>query len=173
MGGQSEAVRSVRLWIAAVLIGVACGADTVDFDSFRGVRIGMTVPEAAAGFGVPLAPASFVPDDERSCYYVFPNGVVDTVTFMVVDERIARIDIDGPGLLTHAGVGVGSTEAEVLKAYASRATVEPHPYTAPEGHYIVIAPEGGRGAIFESDGARVLSFRVGETDAVRWIEGCL
>jgi len=133
----------------------------------------MTVPEAIAAFGSLLEPASPVPEDEGSCYFVFPHGIAGTASFMIVEGRVARIDIDGAGLFTEAGVGVGSTEADVLKAYAGRATVEPHPYTAPEGHYIAIAPERERGAIFETDGTRVLSFRVGRADAVRWIEGCL
>ncbi len=133
----------------------------------------MTVPEAAAAFGTSLVPASPLDEEELSCHYVFPNGTAGPIGFMIVDDHVARIDIGAPSSRTEMGVGVGSTESEVLAAYQGRAAVEPHPYTAPEGHYIVVAPLNERGAIFETDGTRVLSFRVGRADAVRWIEGCL
>jgi hypothetical protein len=51
----------------------------------------------------------------------------------------------------------------------SSARVEQHPNT--DGHYVVVV-EGAEGFVFETDGRRVLQFRGGTADAVRYTEYC-
>ena len=75
---------------------------------------------------------------------------------------------EGPG-----GLRVGQSEAEALKRLGGKARVELHPYTGPEGHYLVVHEDGApRGLIAETDGKQVQSWRIGQWEQVQWIEGC-
>jgi hypothetical protein len=157
-------------------LGLACttAADPrnrVSAEGFSGVRVGMTVEEASKAYGSPLNSAVSIADDETSCYYVFPRGAVGPVSFMIVDGRVARVDIDHPGPVTEAEVGVGSLESEVQSAYAGRIKVSPHKYAGPEGHYLTVE-QGDFAIIFETDGTQVTSYRAGKLPEVAWVERC-
>lgn len=130
----------------------------------------MSVAEAAAAFGAPLRPLAPI-GDESSCHYVFPGGNPGAISFMLVDERVARIDVTAPGPLTVDGVGVGSPESEVKRVYRDRVEVSPHKYTGPEGHYLTIA-QGEFAIVFETDGTRVTGYRAGRLPEVAWVERC-
>jgi hypothetical protein len=59
--------------------------------------------------------------------------------------------------------------------YGDELKVEPHAYTGPEGHYLVLDVDGegtGLMLLFETDGRKVTQFRSGNDEAVRFIEGC-
>ena len=164
------------LTATCLVLGLACAPtsgtrDRVSAEGFGGVRVGMTVEEASNAHGSALSPAVSIADDERSCYYVFPRGAVGPVSFMIVDGRVARVDIDHPGPVTEAGVGVGSAESEVQSAYAGRIKVSPHKYTGPEGHYLTLE-QGDFVIIFETNGTQVTSYRAGKLPEVAWVERC-
>jgi hypothetical protein len=97
---------------------------------------------------------------------------------MVLRGRISRVDVGRPSVVrTASGVGIGSTEDEVMRTYAGRIRVEPHPYTGRRGgQYLIYTPadpsDQHLSLIFETDGQRVVSFRAGLKDAVGLIEGC-
>jgi hypothetical protein len=66
-------------------------------------------------------------------------------------------------------------EAEIRSLYRTAIRVEPHPYTGPEGHYLVYrARSQPFGMIFATDyrTGRVDSFRIGRWRYVQLIEGC-
>lgn len=132
----------------------------------------MTRDEASAAYGSSLKPANPVSERERSCFYVFPGGKLGPISFMVFGDRIARVDITGPGPLTAVGVGVGSSEADVLEAYAGRVTLSAHKYTGPEGHYLTVELREEFAIVFETDGTRVTRYRAGRRPEVGWVEGC-
>ena len=50
---------------------------------------------------------------------------------------------------------------------------EPHKYVE-AGHYLIVSSPSDttRQLVFETDGKRVTSYRVGRTPEVRWVEGC-
>ena len=135
------------------------------------VRYGMTLPEVSRVLREPLSVAD--PD----CDYVRPQALPPGVALMVVDGRVERVDVDTTGVATLSGVAVGTTETAVRDAYPGRIETRPHPYTGPEGHYLVFVPHdpGDRQfrIVFETDGVTVTSFRAGRRPAVEYIEGCL
>lgn len=139
------------------------------------LRLGMTVAEASLATGVSLnslgqsAPGS-------SCSYVTPQGGPAGLNFMVIGNRIVRIDVVGNSpIATLSGAKIGDTEARIKALYPGRIEVTPHKYR-PNGHYLTFVPKDPQDRynrlIFETDGNRVTQFRVGKLPEVAWVEGC-
>jgi hypothetical protein len=87
---------------------------------------------------------------------------------------LERVDVDTTGVLTAEGAGVGDSESRVLELYRGRVRVEPHKYSGPEGHYLVVTRSTDTLflIIFETDGKRVERYRAGRRPAVEFVEGC-
>lgn len=169
---QNQTLVLALLGFAAAIGAADNPHDRVSFEGFKGVRFGMTVTEASTAYGNRLKPYAPLAEDERSCFYVYPDGIIGPLSFMIIDDRVARVDVDGPNILTVTGVGVGSSESSVLHTYEDRVKISAHPYTGPEGHYLTVDSEDGIAIIFETDGSTVTSYRAGQYPAVRYIEGC-
>lgn len=173
-------MRSVPRKVAAVILIAAlagCGPQgaskpTVSAEGFAGVKFGMKVAEAEAALGRKLKRTADVA--EGGCSYVEPDGAYEGLAFMVIDGTIARVDVsETTTITTDAGAKVGDTEQHVLDLYKGRTKVEPHEYTAPEGHYVlVLGPDGKAQLVFETDGGKVVAFRAGRQPEVEWVEGC-
>ncbi len=90
---------------------------------------------------------------------------------MVVNGRIARIDVDTRGYVTAAGAKIGDTEARIKRLYKGKVAVSPHKYT--DGRYLTVPVDGGKfGIVFETDGKRVTHIRAGKSPEFGYIEGC-
>ena len=154
----------------ALLAAVA--ASPVTLHGVGELRIGMPLAELRR-MG---AKEEFQSEDGADCsYWTVPR---EDVALMVSGRRVVRIDINNPKYRTPSGARVGMTEAQVRRIYGRALKVEPHPYTGPEGHYLVYRARGEPyGMIFETepvDGkpATIVSFRVGLWKHVQLIEGC-
>ncbi|AFY69692.1 hypothetical protein Pse7367_1401 [Thalassoporum mexicanum PCC 7367] len=144
-------------------------------DRIGNVQIGMTLPEAEAAAKTTLLKA--VNDPNQDCYFVIAQTLPTEVLFMVVDDRIARIDIPrGSKIKTTRGIGINSTEEAVKLAYSDIA-VEPHKYTASTGgKYMTWQPQAASKQNyrleFETDGLGVTAMRAGRLPEVGYVEGC-
>lgn len=78
--------------------------------------------------------------DERACYHLDPK-VIDHVTFMMDQDTVVRIDVNGRGVATAEGIQVGDDEASIVKVYGGQAKVEPHKYSH-TGHYVTVQGPG-------------------------------
>jgi len=139
-------------------------------DGVGPVKIGMSLPE----LNKVLHENFSVPDDkeEQGCFYVNP-GKHPEFALMILDGHLARIDVSTPGVFTSKGAQVGDTEAQVLKLYSDRIKVEPHHYTAPEGHYLTAQSSGGDyGVRFETENGKIEMFYAGSGSAIHFAEGC-
>lgn len=114
------------------------------------------------------------PDPEVDCsYWQAPQW--PGLAMMVSGGRVVRIETEDARYRTASGARVGMTEAEIRAIYGRRLRVEPHPYTGPEGHYLVYHARGeASGMIVETnfETGRAASIRVGRWRAVQLIEGC-
>ena len=138
----------------------------VSTDSYGPVVVGATVGEAERASGLPFV----VELEADGCAYYLATGAPEGVSFMVIDDTVARIDIDKPGVLTKSGFGVGTSEAEILRL-SPTAAVTPHAYT--DGHYVTITDDTtGNKFVFETDGTTVTAFHAGRPPEVEYIEGC-
>ena len=99
-----------------------------------------------------------------------PDG--DTV--MVVNGKIAHIDVDTGTVTTEDGGKIGDSEDRIKSIYGDDLTIEPHKYIE-GGHYMTVAGDSasaGKAIVFETDGKQVTAFRAGGLPEVKWVEGC-
>ena len=113
------------------------------------------------------------PDPDVDCsYWRTPRW--PGLMMMVSGGRVVRIETEDRRYRTASGARVGMTEAEVRRIYPGM-RVEPHPYTGPQGHYLILRTRGEPyGLIVETDPGtgRATQLRVGLWEAVQLIEGC-
>lgn len=155
--------------LAALAFAAPSPSAPVTLEGVGAVRIGMDVA-ALRRLG---AEPGETPDQPGDCHYWgFPDQ--DRLGLMVVERRLVRIDIYDPAYRTRSGARVGMAEARIRSLYGRRMQVRPHPYTYPDGHYLIYHPRGAYGLIFETDAGthRAEMMRVGYWDQVQWIEGC-
>lgn len=135
------------------------------------VRANMTLEDANTALGGLLTWSRPL---DPNCDYVRPTGAAPEVLFMVVADRIARVDVRDSSVATAAGARIGDSEARVLRLYQGRVRVLPHHYV--DGHYLVVIPRAPADTVhrilFETDGTKVTTFRSGRWPEVEWIEGC-
>jgi hypothetical protein len=183
-----------RLFVIAALI--ACSpatretADTASA-SVDSIRDSSTAPDRAPPqwvvradgigplqVGVPLAMASRTLGEElrvtEACDHVNPATMPDGILLMIIDDTVARVEVDSAGIRTAEGAQVGDSESRVLELYGARAKIEPHKYTYPDGHYVVVTPPRDtlHRIIFETFKGRVTTYRAGRVPAVQLVEGC-
>jgi hypothetical protein len=142
---------------------------TLSDSAFGPVRPGMRLDELRSAVGAELK----MPDRlDPACGYVGFRFDSAGVVLLAVDGRIARIDVHEGAVATTRGVRIGSSEADVRRAYGPGVRSEPHKYT--DGHYLIAQPADSAAPrwVFETDGQRVTTFRLGLAPAVHWVEGC-
>ncbi len=89
---------------------------------------------------------------------------------MVVDGKIARIEIDKPGILTAEGIGVGSSLSRLKEAYGKQLIAEPNTYGGEDNYFVWQAKD--RGLVFYMSDGKV-RYMAGGGEAIRYVEGCL
>jgi hypothetical protein len=108
----------------------------------------------------------------KVCAYLESDRIEGSgLGFMFSHGRVMRIDVYKPGIKTAQGAGIGDSEDQIKKLYPNRITTEPGHYY---GRYLNYKdPAKGRlGMVFETDGSRVDSYRVGTLAAIALVEGC-
>lgn len=146
--------------------------------ALRGIgtlQIGMTVDQASKAIGQPLV-AQGKPAPGSSCRYVTPQKSIQGLNFMVIHDRIARIDVrNSSPITTLSGAKIGDSEARIKQLYPGQISVTPHKYR-PNGHYLTFTPKAAKDRnyrlIFETNGKQVTDFRSGRIPEVTWVEGC-
>jgi hypothetical protein len=130
------------------------------------VRLGETAHELAIA-GDSAAAAN---PKHESCRFAHPAAFPPGVKIMLLDDVVARIDVDSAGIPTVEGAQVGDTEARIVELYHGRVASLPHKYLE-DGHNLVVQTSTSR-YVFETDGKKVLRYRVGRTPAIDLVEGC-
>ncbi|WP_204137287.1 hypothetical protein [Halomicronema sp. CCY15110] len=139
------------------------------------IQIGMTLEEATDALGLPLVPiGSNLGGD---CAYYQPDAVSQALGFMVVDNRVIRVDVwPGSSLATVSGAKIGSTTEEIATFYPGQIEAIPNPYT--KGEFLTLTPQDPELSlfrlVFETDAeGKVVQYRAGQFPAVTWPDGCV
>lgn len=146
-------------------------------DSFGPIPLGAPAAQVVAVLGDSIG-AGF--KYSELCDHVVPRGLPPGTRLMVLRDSVRgplmveRVGVDSAGVFTAEGAGVGDPETRVVDLYRGRVEVQPHKYTGPTGHYIVVSSPrySMYRIIFETDGQKVLRYRAGRRPAVDFIEGC-
>jgi hypothetical protein len=163
------------------------------------VVVGMTIEQMARAAGVSLTRQ---PDFDQAiatsgCAFMSPgtipgyvpppnSGNKSPIAFMMRSEiapgsadptiKLARIDILGGDFETQQGIKVGSSEQEVQTAFGGSSPLPPRAFIGPPYRYLTATPrqEADRDfrLVFESDGAKVVTYRAGKLPEVDWKNGC-
>ena len=133
-------------------------------DGYGSYIIGDTLAETGLVLGTNVP-------EQGNCLYA-TNGEDRDVLFMLIDEKLARIDVMEGDLSMPTGVGLGSSGDDVKSAYAGKLVVTPGKYEPTLEDYTVTFSET-RGAVFQVQNDKVQSYRVGQFPQVGWVEGCL
>ena len=147
----------------------AVAPEDAPLDRFGPIRIGATIADLT-GKGLKVASRD-EPMPGSTCSYARFKDMPD-VAVMLDGEKIVRIDISGKQHEGPHGLRIGQSEPDAL-ARLRTAKVDLHPYTGPEGHYLILHKDGAPyGLIAETDGKTVLRWRIGQWEQVQWVESC-
>ena len=174
----------MRKWLAAALTAavVAGGAKAatriLTMQGMGPVHLGMTPKQVEKALGAKFKPM----EDFQSadCWQTSRADNVDAdISYMIEQGRITRIDIwrakegDRPDIASAEGIGIGSTEDQIKKAYGAKLKIELHPYEGEGGRYMsVMATDKKSGMLFETSHGKVVSFRIGVGSSLGYSEGC-
>jgi hypothetical protein len=146
----------------------ASGDWVIREDGVGPVKVGMTLAQLSAALHQEMAADE---RDEQSCFYINARGH-DSVSFMIIDGHMARVEVGAPGVKTSTGIQVGDSEGQVRKIYGARMKVTAHQYID-TGHYLTVRSADGRyGIRFETDEGKITTFYAGKYDAIQYVEGC-
>jgi hypothetical protein len=176
MNQRSKAPLRVSLAFVFLLGHVAAAGEpvtsptrwTLSFKGLGPVKVGMTVQEAEKVLKMKLQEEQV--DEPGGCHHARSERELPGVGFLVIDGRVARVDVSKHTYRTASGARVGMTEKEIRRLYP-QIKVEPHQYD-PAGHYLILTSADQRyGIVFETDGHLVTDLRGGEREPVGYVEG--
>lgn len=138
------------------------------------IRIGMALEDLRA---VGLTPVSIAEASNGQCQYYHIKDYGEPIGLMAIDDQVLRIDV-WPGSLTttRSGIGIGSTEQDLVQAYGKQLEATTNATTL--GKTVTFTPqdpgEDIYRLVFETDAqGRVTQLRAGQFPSVTWSEGCL
>lgn len=142
--------------------------NVVTFSGVGLLRVGMSEAQARQALGMPKAATT----SRDECSYLDTNGRSHAF-IMLARDTVVRFDVRDASLATEAGIHVGDPESRVLSAYTGRVTTQPHKYVS-GGHYLIVSSpsDATRQLVFETDGKKVTTFRVGRVPEVNQVERC-
>lgn len=167
-------LRASLLFIACTFAATEITAQ-MDFsivrpDGIGPIRVGMNLSELNralhTSFKKPTDP------DEQACTYVeVPRQ--SGIEVMILDGRVARVDIDNTSTRTAEGIHNGDSEARAVQVYGKRLKIEPNHYDPENGHYLTLrSPNRKYGIRFESDDGKITRYYAGTANAIAFVEGC-
>ena len=175
MKRKHSVTAAAGLAIAAMLAGSASAQKYNPRASMAGVgpiRIGMSEGQLEQALDKRLPDTQDASED--SCRYIEAGPKWPGTSVMLLDGRVARVDVTTRGIPTLSGAMVGDLESKVLDIYGNRLRISDHDFGAGDSKYLTMFSSDRRlGIRFETDGERVTEYYVGTGEAVQFIEGCL
>jgi hypothetical protein len=148
-------------------------SSTVSTQGIGEIKIGMTIAQASQSARIKLITAN--QNRQSACLYYQIASRLSGINFMVTNRVISRIDITNPRITTLSGAKIGDSEERIRSLYGNQLETKLHKYLD-QGHYLIFVPRDQKDSrnqiLFETDGIKVLNWRVGRTKEIRWTEGC-
>jgi hypothetical protein len=161
-------------------------ADPVSTRGMGPVEIGMTVLQLARAVGQPMERRT-VPSEcgrfDRDCHvregrcYTFVPSAAPGVSFLIVDDRVAVVNITSRDVKTERGLGVGDTESRIRQLYSQSQILVTRNRHNDNAYSLLVTPSGANaptiGVVFEMSNGVVDWYRVGARPSVTLEEPCL
>ena len=136
------------------------------------IRIGMSEAALERALRTRLPETQDAEEDE--CRQVEAGPDFPGTSVMLLNGRVARIDVSERGFFTLSGAAVGDTQASVQRRYGRRIHASTHADGVDDSKFLtMLSSDRSLGIRFETDGERVTSYYVGTARAVQFPEGCL
>jgi hypothetical protein len=143
---------------------------TIRLDGIGPVRIGMTLSELNKALHTSYAKPTD-PDEQACTYLEVPHQ--PGIGLMMLDGRVARVDVDNRFTRTVEGIHIGDSEAHATQTYGNRLKVEPDYYDPENSHYLTLLPANGKlGIRFEATDGKITRYYAGTKAAISFVEGC-
>jgi hypothetical protein len=158
--------------LAASIAGVAF-ADArwcLGFTGLGPIRAGLSTEEAQA-----LAdwPAVTRKAHTEPCWIMPFKGGKSDFSLMIIDGKVARIEIKGESTLTTlSGAHVGMTEQALKSLYGPKLESQPHKYDANGRVFVLKSSAGDHGLRFETSAGKVTVMHAGPFEHLNYVEGC-
>jgi hypothetical protein len=133
------------------------------------MKIGMTRKQLSTAVQEHLAGPGL--GDTADCYYTEAK-TYPGVALMILQGKLARIDVAATGTTTEERIGVGDSERHVLAVYGTRGRVTPNAYDSTDDIVTVLSADKKTGFKFVMDEKKVRLIYAGRADALEFIEGC-
>jgi len=146
-------------------------------DGLNELKIGKEVGQVERILHASLRFSQFA---RRGCAVLTTEGLTPLGVSIVIEAKhLSRINIDfyansdlPQSIKTEAGIGLGSSEADVLAAYGDKAKITPNPQD-PTWHTITVeTPDHSAGIVFETNGQSVKSMRAGTNPTLAYPLPC-
>lgn len=142
------------------------------------VRTGMNVEQAERMIGARLR--SLVPGYGPGCWLaVRADGVDPGLSYMVENGQITRIDVTtpqggtAPTISTAKGIGIGSSQADVERAYGGSALSARAPYGHDESdRWLTVESTPTLGIVLSISGGKVTGLWGGRRQSIAYTEAC-
>jgi hypothetical protein len=167
-------LRALTAFAIVVLVGACLRADDdwlIREDGVGTAKIGISESQLKVALRERLVPDEDHPSGSDGCWYVRPVKHRH-ISFMILNRRFVRADVDARGISTVKGIQVGDLESAALRTYGPKMTVEPHQYID-DGHYLTMRSGNGKyGVRFETEKGKIIRFYVGLFSAIQYVENC-
>lgn len=141
---------------------------TLTASGYDGMQVGMTVEALQTKYPMDFEMGEML----EGCGYPNSSSFPAGLEPMVVDGKVARIDVTSPDWGDEFGLGFGSSLEAVVAAYGDRAQVVQMKDMGPNDRTVKVLNPDGTGLVFQSYEGRIQEWRVGTHDAIQSVSGC-
>jgi hypothetical protein len=172
---EGRVTRRTRILLTGVALCVA-GLALADarwclgFSGLGPIRAGLTAEDAMA-----LAdwPSITRKAHTEACWIMPFQGGRSDFSLMIIDGKVARIEIKGESTLTTlSGARVGMTEEALKALYGPKLESQPHKYDEHGRVFVLKSSAGDHGLRFETSAGKVTVMHAGPWEHLNYVEGC-
>jgi hypothetical protein len=164
-----------RAWLAALAASIAgvAFADArwcLGFSGLGAIRTGLTAEEAMALADWPEIARKA---QTEACWVMPFKGGKSDFSLMIVDGKVARIEIKGESTLTTlSGAHIGMNEAALQELYGPKLESQPHKYDEKGRVFLLKSSAGDHGLRFETSAGKITVMHAGPWEHLNYVEGC-
>jgi len=156
----------------ALLSGLASGEWRIDARGVGPLRFGMSLNQVNRLLKSHLHQPEVAGIDATGRYFTVELENHGDISLMFIDLRLARVDVDKPGLKTVGSIQVGNSASVVIQKVRPVPQVQQHFYVNTGLYLTSLALDGKRGIRFEVIDGKVSTYYAGLLTAIQQVEGC-